>query len=153
MTKKITMNYYLNVSREKVYNMRYLLDADSLAARGGVGNKKAKRDGHFTFPGHNWMHSLDGHDKLMGYQNSTYPIAIYGSLDACIRKLLWIKVWMSNSDPNVLGKWYPEYLMQTNVMPRTLRVNWGSETGKMAAVHAFLHRNRSEFDDPVESVM
>ena len=26
-------------------------------------------------PGPNIVYSLDGHDKLMGYQNSTYPIA------------------------------------------------------------------------------
>ena len=44
MTKRIRMKYNLNVSREKVYNMMYLLDADNLAARGGVGKKKGKRD-------------------------------------------------------------------------------------------------------------
>ena len=32
--------------------------------------------------GPNWVHSLDGHDKLMGYQNSTFPLAIYGCLDS-----------------------------------------------------------------------
>ena len=99
------------------------------------------------------MHSLNGHDKLMGYQNSTYRIAICGSLDASSRTLLWIKVWMSKSDPKKIGRWYLEHLMQTNVMPRILRADRGTETGTMAAVHAFLHKNRSEFDDPVKSVI
>ena len=43
--------------------------------------------------------------------------------------------------------------MQTNVMPRILGVDRGSETGKMAAVPAFLYKNRSEFADPMESVI
>ena len=29
------------------------------------GLKKRKRAGHFTTCGPNWVHSLDGHDKLM----------------------------------------------------------------------------------------
>ncbi len=99
------------------------------------------------------MHSLDGHDKLMGYQNSTYPIAIYGSLDTTSRRLLWIRVWMSNSDPQLIGRWYFEYLMESNFMPRLLRIDRGSETGTMASIHAFLHRTRGQFADPVDSVI
>ncbi len=153
MHKKIRINYNLNVSPERVNDMMYMLDSDGLAARGGVGKKKARRDGHFTFPGPNCMHSLDGHDKLMGYQNSTYPIAIYGSLDTTSRRLLWIRVWMSNSDPQLIGRWYLEYLMESNVMPRLLRIDRGSETGTMASIHAFLHRTRGQFADPVDSVI
>ena len=36
MIKKIRMNYNLNVSQEKVYNMMHFLDADNLAALGRV---------------------------------------------------------------------------------------------------------------------
>lgn len=41
------------------------LDPDGLETRGGVGGKKKRKKGHFTTKGTNWVHALDGHDKLM----------------------------------------------------------------------------------------
>ena len=82
------------------------LDPDGLETRGGVGGKKKRKKGHFMTKGTNWVHALDGHDKLMGYQNSTFPLAIYGSIDTASRKLLWLRVWVSNSEPKLIGKWY-----------------------------------------------
>lgn len=73
----------------------------------------SKRGDNFTSKGPNWVHWLDGHDKLMGYQNSTFPPAIYGCLDTASRKLLWLKVWVSNCDPNIIGRWYLEHLWNT----------------------------------------
>ena len=72
---------------------------------------------------------FDGHDKLMGYQNSTFPIAIYGCIDTCSRKILWEKVWSSNSDPNLVGQFYLEYLYKTRWIASRLRLDKGSETG------------------------
>ena len=66
--------------RDQVYNVIHALDHEGLNNRGGVGMKKARRKGNFT-KGSNWVHSLDGHDKLMGYQNATFPLTIYGCLD------------------------------------------------------------------------
>ena len=60
--------------------------------------KKSKREkGNFTSEGANWVFSFDSHDKLMGFQNSTFLIAIYGCLDTASRKLVRIKMWDSNS--------------------------------------------------------
>jgi len=87
------------ILRDKVYDVMYELDPEGLEARGSVGAKKERRKGNFTTRGANWVHSLDGHDKLMGYQNSTFPLAIYGCMDTASRKLLWLKVWITNSDP------------------------------------------------------
>ena len=70
----------------------YELDAEGLEARGVVAAKKKRKKGNFTTRDANWVHSLDGHDKLMRYQNSTFPLAIYGCMDTASRKLLWLKV-------------------------------------------------------------
>ncbi len=102
MQKKIRINHGLYVGRDKVYDMMIDLDQEGLAARGGVGKKIHKRKGNFTSLGPNWVHSLDGHDKLMGFQNSTFPIAVYGCLDTASRKLLWLRVWMSNHNPQLI---------------------------------------------------
>ena len=68
------------------------LHPEGLEVRGGVGGKKKRQKGHFTTKRANWVHSLDGHDKMMGYQNSTFPLAINGCIDTASRKLLWLKV-------------------------------------------------------------
>ena len=62
-----------------------------------VGKKSKTEKGSFTSEGDNWVFSFDGHDKLMGFQNSTFPIAIYSCLDTASRKLVWIKMWYSKS--------------------------------------------------------
>lgn len=72
--------------------------------------------------GANWVHSSDGHDKLMGYQNSTFPLAIYGCMDTASRKLLWLKVWITNSEPQLIGRWYLEHLLETKVISAILKL-------------------------------
>lgn len=98
------------------------------------------------------MHSLDGHDKLMGYQSWTFPIAIYGCIDTCSRKVLWAKVWASNSDPKLIGRFYLEYLFKTRTIASKLRLDKGTETGVLATMHAYLRREHGDMD-PVETVI
>lgn len=78
MHKKIRQKYDLLVTRDQVYNVMSDLDSNGLAARGGVGAKKARpKKGNFSSKGPNWVHSLNGHDKLMGFQNSTFPLVAW----------------------------------------------------------------------------
>ena len=107
----------------------HALDPEGLKNHGGIGAKKARRKGDFTTKGSNWVHSLDGHDKLMGYQNSTFLLAIYGCLDTASRSMLWLRVWTSNSSPGIVGRWYLEYLFESRVMASIIRVDKGTETG------------------------
>ena len=91
MYKKIRQEYGINVTRDQVYDVMTDLDPEGLRERGGIGAKKKRKKGNFTTRGSNWVHSLDGHDKLMGYQNSTFPLAIYRCLDTASRKVLGYK--------------------------------------------------------------
>ena len=111
--------------------MTYYYDPEGLEGR-ALGKKKAKPKGHFTTKGCNWVHSLDGHDKMMRYQNSTYSLAIYGCLDTASRKLLWLRIWVTNSDLLAVGRWYLEYLYETRMIPAHLQLDHGSETGTIA---------------------
>eukprot|EP00794_Sanderia_malayensis_P002252 gene2252-2576_t len=88
---KIRQVHKLNVLRDAVYDMMYDLDPDGLQNT-ALTNKRRKRvKGAFVTRGPNWVHSLDGHAKLMGYQKNSFPLAIYGCLDSASRKLLWLK--------------------------------------------------------------
>ena len=153
MHKKIRQEHNLHVTRDAVYNVMYDLDPEGLAARGGIGAKKKRKKGNFTSKGPNWVHSFDGHDKLMGYQNSTFPLAVYGCIDTASRKILWLRIWTTNSDPKVIGRWYLEYLMETRTISCMMRLDKGTETGVMATMHAFLRRHHDDDVDPVGTIL
>ena len=51
--------------------------------------KKGKAKGQFTTRGIDWIHSLDEHDKLMGYQNSTFPLAVYSNYGTSLGPEFW----------------------------------------------------------------
>lgn len=113
--QKIRQVHDLAVPRDLVHAVMYDQDPDGLERR-TPGFKTKKEKGNFTSRGPNWVHSCDGHDKLMGYQNSTFPIAVYGCLDTCSRKVVWIKVWVSNSDPKLIGRFYLENLYEKKLL-------------------------------------
>ena len=127
------------------------MDPEGLESRAvGIKNKKKKQC--FTTRGPNWVHSVDGHNKLMGFQNDAFPLAIYGSIDTASRKLLWLRIWTSNREPRLIGRWYLEYLYESKVIPSYLRMDRGTETGVMATMHAFLRQHHGDMD-PAETVI
>ena len=113
--KKIRQKYELNVPRHLVYAVMYDLDSEGLETR-GVGAKGRQPRGHLTTKGPNLFHSVDGLDELMGYQSSNYPFTIYGYID----------IWVSNSDPLLIGRWYLEYLYESRIITSNLRMDRGT---------------------------
>ena len=95
----------------------------------------------FHKKGVTWVCSFDGHNKLMGYINSTFPLAVYGCIDTASRKLLWLRVWVTNSDPKVVGRWYLEYLYESRVPPSILRLDKGTEMEIITTMQAFLRQS------------
>ena len=55
---------------------------------------------------------MDGHDKLAGYQKSTFPLAIYGAIDTFSGFVLYLNVWTTNNNPLVVGKYFMDYLFE-----------------------------------------
>ena len=73
MHNKIRQEYLLNVPRNLVHAVMFELDPEGLESRCPKAIvKKRTTEGHFSTKGTNWVHSMDGHDKLMGYQNTEY---------------------------------------------------------------------------------
>ena len=99
------------------------------------------------------MVSLDGHDKFCGYQNWTFSLGIYGCIDTFSRKNLFLFVCISNSNPLVVGKMYIEHLLQTKLLSTYLRIYQGTETGKMAAIYAYLVNKTGIMDDDTDSII
>ncbi|XP_066922251.1 uncharacterized protein [Clytia hemisphaerica] len=146
MHKKLRVVHGLKVPRSLVHDVMFLEESQLLKDRRPC-QKKKRVKGHFVSNGPNWVHSFDGHDKLMGYQNSTFPLAVYGCIDTASRKILWLKIWTSNSDPKLVGKWYLQHIIETKRISNMVRLDKGTETGDLAAIHCFL---RSRCDENLE---
>ena len=84
------------------------------------------------------MLSIDGHDKHIDFQNLTIPVAIYSALGTFSRRILYSLVWESNSDPKIVGQRYIKYLQESERMSAYIRIDRGTETGKLTTVYAFL---------------
>ena len=152
MTNKIRQQHNLKVPRRVVHAMMYDFDPKGLEARAFANRKKPHVKGKFTTTGPNWAHSLDGHAKLMGFQKDTFPLAIYGCLDTASRKLLFLMIGPGHFDPRVVGMWYLEYLYETKFISSKIRIDKGTETGKMATLHAYLRSFHKDID-PLDTVM
>ena len=123
--------------RDVVYGIMDVVDPKGLKDR--KPNKKTKQKrGKLESPGVNFVFSLDGHDKLMGYQNSTFPLAVYGCMNTCSRKIMWMHVWTTNSNPALPAFWYARYLEETHILAMSFRLDKGTEATTIGAFHAFL---------------
>ena len=143
MTKKLRMVHDVKVPRDLVNEVMYEHDPDGLEERQPC-NKGKRRKGKFVTQGVNWVWSLDGHDKLMGFQNWTFPIALYGCYDTASRKVMFLKVWTSNSSPDIIGRWYFDHVFETQKLPCMIRLDKGTETGLLASIHAFLRKGHGD---------
>ena len=132
MTNKIRQNHDLKVPRRIIHAIMFDLDPKALEQRGFANRDRPRIKGKFTTSGPNWVHSLDGHAKLMGFQKDTFPLAIYGCLDTASRKLLFLKIGPGNSDPMVVGFWYLEFLYETKRIASKIRIDKGTETDQVA---------------------
>ena len=137
MTQKLRIQYHLKVPRHLVRSILAYLDPDGVSSR-NLQKRKISKKGIFTSKGPLLVASVDGHDKLCGYQNWTFPLGIYGFIDTLSRKVLSLSVVTSNSDPLAVGKLYISKLENFNLLPRFLRMDKGTETGKIATIHSYL---------------
>ena len=87
----------------------------------------------------------------MGFHNSTFPVGIYGCMGTFSRYKDFISVWDSN--PPTIGLRYIQHLFETKRLTFNIRMDCGTETGKLATIHAFLCDNRDDMDDSTDLVI
>ena len=136
MCHKIRHVHGLNVTMDQVYAVMTHIYPEDLENRKPI-LKKKKTKSTFSSVGPNWVLSMDGHDKLMGYQTSTFPLAVYWCMDTAIQKLLFIWAWTSNNSPVYPGRWYFEYFYESKTLPDHRRSDKGSEATIMPIKQAF----------------
>ena len=152
MNLKLRNEHNIFLPRKLVSDIMWDLDPQGVEAR-KLRKKKRSMKKPFICDGPNWLSSLNGHDKMMGFQNSTFPLALYGCLDTFSRKILFLHVWTRNSDPLVIGKFYMMYLNKAKIIPNYLHIDKGTETGVMASIHAYLRSKCGDMEDPTDTVI
>ena len=134
MTQKLRLNG-LVVDRETVRYCLKELDPD------GVEQRKAHRMIRRTYRsrGPNFLWHMDGYDKL-----KPFGFCVHGAIDGYSRKILWLKVNESNSDPNIIASYFLDCIEQLKLLPRCIRADRGTENVVVCGMQRFLRTNEGE---------
>ena len=65
-------------------------------------------------------------------------------------------MWVTNRIPELVARWYFEFLYETRVMPNYIGIDKDSETGTLATMHCFLRRQHLDvvtYEEPVKTVI
>ena len=151
MNQKLRCEHGIKVPRNLVFNVMVEIDPEGLAQRSMI-KKRKRRANLFRTDGPLYVVSLDGHDKLCGYQNWAFPLGLYGCIDTFSRKM-FLYVCQSNSNLHIIARRHFDFLYDSRVLPKFLRIDKGSETGKMATLHAYLTSKLGVMEDPTDSVI
>ncbi|XP_070548835.1 uncharacterized protein [Ptychodera flava] len=124
--------YDLKVTRELVRDLVRILDPGKVKQRHM--HRLIRRE--YRCKGPNYVWHIDGYDKL-----SPYGLAIHGCIDGFSRKVLWLKVGVSNHDPRKVAAYFIDTVGTLEGCPRIVRADHGTETGLLMTVQAMLRAN------------
>ena len=82
--------------------------------------KRRRREYHSFGPNHTWH--IDGYDKL-----KRFGIATHGDIDGYSRRILWLKLSSSNSNPKIIANYYLCCIKELKLVPHVFRGNRGTE--------------------------
>ena len=102
MKLKLRTEDNIFLPKKLVEEIMWELDPDEVQSQ-KVWKKKTLPERPFACDGPKWHCSLDVHGKMMGYQNSTFLLAIYGCLDIFSRKIMVFTMCDVNSEPMLIG--------------------------------------------------
>ena len=118
MTEFINVRYNILVAKEKVRRLLRILDPEGVQER----SRNVIRRRIYETLGPNDICHIDGNDKL-----KKWGFCIHGAVDGFSRKLLWLKVSTTNSDPLVVANFYLECVTKHKIVPKCVRMDRGTE--------------------------
>ena len=101
-----------------------------------------RRSGHklqckiYRFPGPNFTWHIDGYDKL-----KPFSFCIHVCVDGFSRKIIWIFVGLTNSDPLIIASYYLKLVKENRVVPRLVKADQESENSVLGRIQRFFRRN------------
>ena len=127
----------LRVKKEQVRLMLKIIDP------GGVNIRSKHRliRRQYFCKGPNYCWHIDSYDKI-----KPYGLCINGCIDGFSRKIIWLKVGKTSSDPQVIARYYIEALEGSIGYPYLMRGDMGTENVTVAEIQNFLSRNERNED-------
>ena len=124
--------YGLNVRINDVRLILKYLDPAGSSLRSA---RRLRRRQYYA-PGPNFIWHLDGYDKV-----KPFGICISGCICGYSRNIIWLNVFHTNNDPQIIGGYYLEAVEEMNGCPVLLRGDYGTENVRVRDFQRYLRRD------------
>lgn len=137
MWKLFNSKHQLLASKTKVMTLLQRLNPSGIERR--IRCRLQRRI--YVSNGPNFTWHIDGFDKL-----KPYGFAIHGAIDGFSKRILWLEVASSNSDPAVIGFYFLNCVKQLHGCPvNAARTDPGTENGILATIQSILTNDPNSY--------
>ena len=77
----------------------------------------------------------------------------HAAIDGFNRKILWLKLGVSNNNPKFIGGYYLDCTKELNLIPWVTRTGRGTENVTICGMHRFFHRNDTDDQSKDKSLL
>nr|XP_022287723.1 uncharacterized protein LOC111100295 [Crassostrea virginica] len=123
------------VSQESVRLLLLLIDPNGVEIR----KRNRLRRRQYSCSGPDYIWHVDSYDKL-----KPYGFCINGCIDGFSRRIIWMEVYTSNSNPALIASYYLDAVKLRKGCPRKLRLDRGTENSYIAQMQIFLRTNHED---------
>ena len=102
--------------------------------------KRRLRRRQYHSKGPDFLWHIDSFDKL-----KQYGLCVNGFIDGFSRKIIWVNVYKTSSNPRVVAGYYIEAVSKRRGCPALMRGDNGKENGIVAQMQQFLSGNNTIF--------
>lgn len=135
MQTRLRLSHGINIDRESVRMILRVLDPDGVSSR----RQRRLRRRQYTTKGPNYLHHVDGWDKL-----KRYGLCVHGCIDGFSRRLMWLEGSSTNNDPFVVCQYYVRSALQVNGVPTVVRADRGTENVNMELIQTLLRNEHGD---------
>ena len=123
------------VQKETIRYLLQLIDPVGVDTR----RKRRLKRRVYHAKGPNFAWHLDGYDKL-----KPYGFCVTGCIDGFSRKIIWLEVGTSNSDPRIISNYFLQAVAKTGGCPTLVRTDMGTENTYIADMQVFLRQHGND---------
>lgn len=135
MHQRVINHYGLVTTREVVRQVLKIFDPEGVEHR----SRHRLRRRVYRSKGPNYLWHIDGYDKL-----KPFGFCVHGAIDGFSRRILWLEVSSTNSDPRVVAQYYLDCVKHLGGTARIIRGDRGTENVNLAGIQRFFRRSSDD---------
>lgn len=128
MWTKCRVHGYI-ITKTKVRHLLKILDPVGVERR----RRHSLHRREYWGKGPNYLWHMDSYDKL-----KPYGLCINGAIDGYSRKIIWLKVFRTNSDPRIIATYYLNSVTDIGATPCRIRADMGNENAYVAVFQTLI---------------